>query len=122
MIIEDTYTIPHVEHAFLEPESGVAYPDGEGGVILQVGSQTIFDDRTQLSEILGLPEERIRVIQVSQGGSFGGKEDLIHQQHLALAALRTNRPVKITLTREESLRVHAKRQGPAPLQALRPAD
>ena len=109
VVIEGTYTTPYTEHAFLEPEAGIAYPDGNGGVVLELGSQTVFDDRTQLSEILGLPEEKIRVIQIAQGGSFGGKEDLILQQHLALAALSTGRPVKITLTREESLRVHAKR-------------
>ncbi|HEY45019.1 MAG TPA: molybdopterin-dependent oxidoreductase, partial [Anaerolineae bacterium] len=109
VVIEETYSTPFIEHAFLEPESAIAYPDGEGGVVLQLGSQTIFDDRTQLSEILGLPEEKIRVIQVAQGGSFGGKEDLILQQHLTMAALRTGRPVKTTLTREESLRVHPKR-------------
>jgi len=109
VIIEGTYTTPFIEHAFMEPESGVAYPDGNGGIILEIGTQTIFDDRTQLSEILGLPEEKIRVIQIAQGGSFGGKEDFILQQHLALAALRTGHPVKITLTREESLRVHTKR-------------
>jgi aldehyde oxidoreductase len=109
VVIEGTYRIPFVEHAFLEPESGIAYPDGEGGVVLEIGTQTIFDDRTQLSEILDLPEDKIRMIQIAQGGSFGGKEDLILQQHLALASLRTNRPAKITLTREESLRVHTKR-------------
>jgi aldehyde oxidoreductase len=109
VVLENTYTTPFIEHAFMEPESGVAYPDGDGGVVLEIGSQTIFDDRTQLSEILGLPEEKIRVIQIAQGGSFGGKEDLILQQHLALAALRTGRPTKVTLTREESLRVHVKR-------------
>ena len=109
VILEDHYTTPFIEHAFMEPESGLAYPDGEGGVVLELGTQSVFDDRTQLSEILNLPEEKIRVIQTAQGGSFGGKEDFILQQHLTLAALRLQRPVKITLTREESLRVHAKR-------------
>ncbi len=109
VVIEGTYTTPFIEHGFLEPEAGLAYPDGEGGVVLEIGSQTVFDDRTQLSEILDLPEEKIRVVQAPQGGSFGGKEDLILHQHLALAALRTGCPVKITLTRKESLRVHTKR-------------
>jgi aldehyde oxidoreductase len=109
VVVEETYSTPFIEHAFLEPESGIAYPDGDGGVNLRIGSQTVFDDRTQLSEILGLPEEKIRVIQTAQGGSFGAKEDLILQQHLTMAALRTGRPVKITLSREESLRVHPKR-------------
>jgi len=109
VVVEDTYTTPFIEHAFMEPESGLAYADGEGGVVLEIGTQSVFDDRTQLSEILDLPEDKIRVIQTAQGGSFGGKEDLILQQHLAIAALRLDRPVKITLTREESLRVHTKR-------------
>lgn len=109
VVLEGRYTTPFIEHAFMEPESGIAYPDGEGGIILEIGTQTIFDDRAQLSEILDLPEEKIRVIQIAQGGSFGAKEDLILQQHLALAALRTGRPVKITLSRKESLRVHTKR-------------
>jgi aldehyde oxidoreductase len=109
VVVEDTYTTPFIEHAFLEPESGVAYPDGDGGVTLKIGTQTAFDDRTQLSEILAMPEEKIRVIQIPPGGAFGAKEDMILQQYLALGALKTGRPVKIVLTREESLRVHVKR-------------
>jgi CO/xanthine dehydrogenase Mo-binding subunit/aerobic-type carbon monoxide dehydrogenase small subunit (CoxS/CutS family) len=109
VIVENTYSTPFIEHGFLEPESGLAYPDGEGGVVLEMGTQTVFDDRAQLAEILDIPEEKIRVIQIPQGGSFGAKEDFILQQHLCLAALLTNRPVKMVLTREESLRVHVKR-------------
>jgi len=109
VVVEDTYTTPFIEHAFLEPESGVAYPDGDGGVTLKIGTQTAFDDRTQLSEILAMPEGKIRVIQIPPGGAFGAKEDMILQQYLALGALKTGRPVKIVLSREESLRVHVKR-------------
>lgn len=109
VVIENSYTTPFIEHGFLEPESGIAYPDGEGGVVLEMGTQSVFDDRAQLAEILDLPKEKVRVIQIPQGGSFGAKEDFILQQHLCLAALLTNRPVKMVLTREESLRVHEKR-------------
>jgi len=109
VIVEDTYTTPFVEHGFLEPESGVAYVDTDGTLTLKIGNQAAFDDRTQLSEILALPEEKIRVITIIAGGAFGGKEDLILQQHLALGALKTGRPVKMVLSRAESLRVHAKR-------------
>ncbi|RME82848.1 MAG: aldehyde oxidoreductase [Caldilineae bacterium] len=109
VIVEGDYHTPFIEHAFIEPESGVAYPDGSGGIVLQMGTQSAFDVRAQLAEILALPEEKIRVIQMPMGGAFGGKEDPIIEQHLALGALLTGRPVKITLTREESLRVHAKR-------------
>ena len=108
-IIEDTYTTPFIEHAFMEPESGIAAPTEDGGVMLQMGTQCAFDDRTQLSEILALPEDKIRIVQLPMGGAFGGKEDMILQQYLALSALRTGRPVKMVLTREESLRAHPKR-------------
>ncbi|NPV75929.1 MAG: molybdopterin-dependent oxidoreductase [Anaerolineae bacterium] len=109
VISEHDYTTPAIEHGFLEPESGIAYPTEDGGVVLKIGTQTAFDDRTQLSEILGLPEEKIRVIQIPMGGAFGAKEDMILQQYLALGALKSGRPVKMVLSREESLRVHVKR-------------
>ena len=109
VIAENTYTTPFIEHAFLEPECGIAFPTEEGGVTLRIGTQCAFDDRTQLSEILALPIEKIRVVQLPMGGAFGGKEDMILQQYLALGALQTGRPVKMTLTREESLRAHPKR-------------
>ena len=109
VIIEDTYYTPIIEHAFLEPECGVAFVTEDGGVTVQVPTQTSFDDRAQLSEILDMPPEKIRVVQLPQGGSFGGKEDMILQQYLALGTLLTRRPVKMVLSREESLRVHVKR-------------
>ena len=109
VVVEETYTTPFIEHAFLEPESGIAYLDGDGGLVLKIGTQTAFDDRTQLSEILDMPEDKIRVIQIPPGGAFGAKEDMILQQYLALGALKTCRPVKMVLTRAESLRVHVKR-------------
>jgi aldehyde oxidoreductase len=109
VVVEDNYTTPFIEHGFLEPESGYGYPEPDGGVTIKLATQAVFDDRTQLSEILAMPEEKIRVIQMPLGGAFGGKEDLIIQQFLALGALKAKKPVKITLTREESLRVHVKR-------------
>jgi len=109
VVVEHDYSTPMIEHGFLEPESGVAYPDQDDGLTLLMGSQSVFDDRSQLAEILAMPEEKIRVIQIAQGGSFGGKEDPILQPHLALGALKTKRPVKIVLSRAESLRVHVKR-------------
>jgi aerobic-type carbon monoxide dehydrogenase small subunit (CoxS/CutS family) len=79
VVLEDTYTTPFIEHAFLEPESGVAFPTEDGGVTIQIGTQCAFDDQTQLSEILDMPEEKIRVIQLPMGGAFGAKEDMILQ-------------------------------------------
>jgi len=109
VIVEEDYSTPFIEHGFMEPESGIAYLSDDGTVVLKMGTQSAFDVRTQLSEILALPEEKIRVVQLPIGGAFGGKEDLIIEQHLALGALLTGKPVKIVLSREESLRVHVKR-------------
>lgn len=109
VIVEGDFTTPFIEHGFMEPESGIAYPAPDGGVVLKMGTQCAFDVRTQLSEILDLPESKIRVVQLPMGGAFGGKEDLIIEQHLALGAYKTGKPVKIVLTRPESLRVHVKR-------------
>ncbi len=109
VIVEGDYTTPFIEHGFMEPESGIAYPAPDGGVVLKMGTQCAFDVRTQLSEILALPEEKIRVVQLPMGGAFGGKEDMILEQHLALGALLTGKTVKMVLSREESLRVHVKR-------------
>jgi CO/xanthine dehydrogenase Mo-binding subunit/aerobic-type carbon monoxide dehydrogenase small subunit (CoxS/CutS family) len=108
-IVEGDYETPFIEHGFLEPESGLAFPMKDGGVEIHIGTQTAFDDRTQLTEILALPEDKIRIIQNPIGGAFGGKEDMILQQYLALGALKCKRPVKMVMTREESLRVHVKR-------------
>jgi len=109
VIVEGDYTPPFIEHGFMEPESGIAYPRPDGGVVLKMGTQCAFDVRTQLSEILDMPEEKIRVVQLPIGGAFGGKEDLIIEQHLALGAKLSGKRVKIVLDREESLRVHVKR-------------
>lgn len=109
VVVEHTYTTPRIEHAFMEPESGIGIPDPDGGVTIKMGTQTAFDDRKQLARILALPEEKIRIIQMPMGGAFGGKEDILIYQYLALGALLSKRPVKITLTREESLRTHPKR-------------
>jgi aldehyde oxidoreductase len=109
VVVEHDFSTQAIEHAFLEPEAGIALPDGKGGVILKMGTQCAFDDRSQLARILDLPEEKIRIIQQPMGGAFGGKEDILIYQFLALGALVCRRPVKITLSREESLRTHPKR-------------
>lgn len=109
IIVEDDYFTPRVEHGFLEPECGLAFPAPDGGITLLIGSQGIFEDRRQLSTILALPEEKIRIIHLPMGGAFGGKEDMILQPLLVLGVLKTNRPVKMVLSREESMRVHVKK-------------
>lgn len=98
-----------IEHAFLEKEAAIARPDGNGGIELFSQSQGVYEDRRQVALILGLPEEKVRVILVPNGGGFGGKEDLSVQGQTAMFAYLTNKPVKLTLTREESIRLHPKR-------------
>lgn len=98
-----------VEHAFLEKEAAFAEPDGDGGVVLYSQSQGVYEDRRQLSMILNIPEEKVRVVLIPNGGGFGGKEDLSIQGQTALFSYLLKKPVKLTLTREESIRLHPKR-------------
>ena len=105
----DFYQTQRVEHAFLEKEAAIAFPDNNGGIELFSQSQGVYEDRRQIALILGIPEEHVRVTLVPNGGGFGGKEDLSIQGQTALFAFLLQKPVKITLTREESIRLHPKR-------------
>jgi selenium-dependent xanthine dehydrogenase len=111
-VIEDTYKTQHIEHMFLEPESCIAVPtDTDAGRTLKVYTQGqgVFDDRRQIASVLGIEQDKVEVQLVSNGGAFGGKEDMSVQGQTALLAYLTGKPVKITLTRPESFRVHVKR-------------
>lgn len=103
------YETQRIEHAFLEKESAVAFPDGNGGIKLYSQSQGVYVDRKQIAPVLGIPEEKLHVIQVPNGGGFGGKEDLSVQAQTALFAFLVQKPVKLTLSRSESIRLHPKR-------------
>ena len=107
-VLTETFQTQCIEHAFLEPESCLAVPDGAGLHVYTQG-QGVHDDRKQIAEILGWSEDRILVTLVANGGAFGGKEDLSVQGHAALLAVTTGTPVKVTLTREQSIRMHPKR-------------
>ncbi|MCL4458913.1 MAG: molybdopterin-dependent oxidoreductase [Chloroflexi bacterium] len=109
VIVENTYEIPTQEHAFLEPEAGLAVPDPDGGVSIYVGSQNPYDDLHQLTSILKMDESKVRIFHTYTGGAFGGKESLTVQAHLAILALKTGKPVKTVYSREESILVHDKR-------------
>jgi aldehyde oxidoreductase len=108
VVVEMEFHTQRIEHAFLEPEACLAEPEGEGLRVWSPG-QGVHDDQRQIAALLGLPRERVTVELVSNGGAFGGKEDLSVQGHAALAAWLLNRPVKVVLSREESLRLHPKR-------------
>ncbi|MCL4458781.1 MAG: molybdopterin-dependent oxidoreductase [Chloroflexi bacterium] len=109
VIIEQSYSTPFVEHAYLETEAGVAAPTADGGVAIWIGTQSPFSDRDQLADALGLTKDKVRVVQLPMGGAFGAKEEISIHFFLALGALRTGRAVKMVLTRQESLRMHPKR-------------
>jgi xanthine dehydrogenase molybdenum-binding subunit len=93
----------------VEPESTLAVPTADGGLYVYSGGQGVWDDRNQIASVLGVDTDRITVELVSNGGAFGGKEDMSNQAHTALAAWLLEQPVKCTLSREESLLMHPKR-------------
>jgi xanthine dehydrogenase molybdenum-binding subunit len=108
-VVSGTWRTQRVEHLFLEPESALAVPRPDGSLHLYTQGQGIFDDRRQVARVLGVPEEHVFVELVPSGGAFGGKEDLSVQAQAALLAHLSGRPVKLTLGRRESIRLHAKR-------------
>jgi xanthine dehydrogenase molybdenum-binding subunit len=108
-VVSGTWTTQRVEHAFLEPECALAVPLDDGRLHLFTQGQGIFDDRRQVARVLGMPERSVIAELVPNGGAFGGKEDLSVQAQTALLARLTNRPVKLALSREESVRLHPKR-------------
>src|SRR5664280_1434196 len=104
-----TASTQYIEHAFLEPESSLAVPTGDGGLHFYTQGQGIWSDRRQVASVLGLSQEKVRATLVTSGGGFGAKEDLNVQGHAAMLAMHTHRPVKLTLSRAESIRFHVKR-------------
>ncbi len=108
-VVSATYETQRIEHAFLETEAAVALPWRKEGVEAYSEGQGVYEDRRQIARILGLPEEKINVNLVPNGGGFGGKEDLTVQGHAALFAFYLKKPVKVRLTRDESMRMHPKR-------------
>ena len=112
-VVEEVFQTQRIEHAFVEPESTLAVPvvadDGSPGLHVYSGGQGVWDDRNQIAAVLDVDASRVTVELVSNGGAFGGKEDMSNQAHAALAAWVTGRPVKCTLSREESLLMHPKR-------------
>jgi CO/xanthine dehydrogenase Mo-binding subunit len=114
-VVEGTWQTQRIEHLYLEPEACLAAPGDAAGqnararVTLYTQGQGIFDDRRQVAGFLGLPEEDVHVVLVPNGGAFGGKEDMSVQAQTALLSRVTGRPVRLVLSREESMRIHPKR-------------
>jgi CO/xanthine dehydrogenase Mo-binding subunit len=114
VVIEGDYVTSPQEHAYLQPEAGLAYIDEEGRVTVAVAGQWTWEDQHQIAHALGIPAEEVRVVYPAIGGAFGGREDMSVQIVLALAVWRLQqagirRPVKIVWSREESVAGHCKR-------------
>ena len=109
LVLEDEFTTSWQEHAYLQPEAGVAFVDDGGRVVVETAGQWLHEDRKQIAQMLGLPEDQIVIRYAAIGGAFGGREDLSVQHLLALAAWTTRRRVGIVWSREESILAHHKR-------------
>jgi CO/xanthine dehydrogenase Mo-binding subunit len=109
VIVESEYHTPYQEHAYLQPEAGLARIDDQGRVAVHVAGQWTHKDRQEIAHALALPLDRVRVVYEAIGGAFGGREDVSVQIVLALAAHRLRRPVKIVWSRSESILGHHKR-------------
>ena len=108
-VAHDVFLTQRVEHAFLEPESTLAIPQPDGALMVYSGGQGVWDDRDQIASVLGVDPSTVTVELVSNGGAFGGKEDMSNQAQTSLAAHLLGQPVKCTLSREESFLMHPKR-------------
>jgi selenium-dependent xanthine dehydrogenase len=107
-VVSHIYKTPFTEHAYLEPESAIAVPT-EDGVHLYTSSQSIYDEQREVSRLLGLAPEQVKVTSSYVGGGFGGKEDMSVQHHAGLLAFLSKKPVQVTLSRQESINVTTKR-------------
>jgi len=109
VIVEGEYRTPVQEHAYLQPEAGLAYIDDEGRITLECGGQWTHEDQHQVAHAMNMPNESVRIIYPAIGGAFGGREDMSVQIVLALATWKLQRPVKIIWSRQESIIGHGKR-------------
>jgi CO/xanthine dehydrogenase Mo-binding subunit len=108
LIVENTFRVPYQEHAFIEPEAGVAWTDERGVLNIRVSTQVVEHFRS-IARAVGIPQSQIRIQGTMVGGGFGGKEDITVEIYLALLTKATQRPVKMVYTREESTLAHSKR-------------
>lgn len=109
VVVENEYITNSVDHAFLQPEAGVAYVDEDGTIVVCAATQYPHFDQLEVAEAMGVPTDNIRIINPAVGGAFGGREDITLQIHLAMAAKITGKPVKTVYSREESFEAHSKR-------------
>lgn len=109
VVVEGSFTTQWQEHAYLQPDAGIAYFDAQGRIVIETAGQWLHEDRKQLAEILELPAERVVVKYAKIGGAFGGREDMSVQGLVAVATWVLKRPTAIRWSREESIIGHHKR-------------
>jgi CO/xanthine dehydrogenase Mo-binding subunit len=109
LVLEDEFSTSWQEHAFLQPEAGIAYIDDQGRLVVETAGQWLHEDRRQIAQMLKLPEDQVVIRYAAIGGAFGGREDLSIQHLLALATWKLGRPTTLTWSREESMIGHHKR-------------
>ena len=108
-VAENWYSTQMVDHGFLQTESAIARMGNGGAIEVYVATQYPHYDREEISRCLNMPEEKVKVINVSIGAAFGAREDMTLQCHAALGTFITGKPVKIVYSREESAVTHCKR-------------
>lgn len=109
LVLDGEFSTSWQEHAFLQPEAGIAYCDEQGRVVVETAGQWLHEDRRQIAKMLGLPEDQVIIRYAAIGGAFGGREDLSIQHLLALATWKLQRPTALVWSREESMIAHHKR-------------
>jgi CO/xanthine dehydrogenase Mo-binding subunit len=108
-VVHGEFSTSAQEHAYLQPEAGIAYIDDSGRIVVESAGQWLHEDRRQIAAMLQLPEDQVVVRYAAVGGAFGGREDLSVQHILALASWYTRRPTALVWDRAESIRAHHKR-------------
>ena len=101
VVYEETFETQRVQHAALETHGAIGWLDEDGRLTLRTSSQVPFLIRSALADLFALPRDKVRVFTARVGGGFGGKQEMLTEDIVALAVLRTKRPVKLELTREE---------------------
>ena len=109
VVVENTYRTQVQDHAYMETEAGVGKIDSQGNIVIWSANQCPFRDRRQVAPVLGIRENRVRVIRATTGGAFGGKDDVTVEIHIGLMVKATGRPVRLVLDREESFMSQTKR-------------
>lgn len=109
VVVENTFSTTWIDHAYMETEAGIGYTDDTGRIVVASSTQNIHYKMKEISRLLAIPTEKVRVVQTTTGGGFGGKLDVTVEGFIALCVYHTKRPVVMRYTREESFLAQTKR-------------